>query len=305
MLYTSPTGLKFNFDDKLKENLDILLNGVLNYRQDAIIVIDGEEGSGKTQASHQLALYCAETLGTVFERDGTKNVHSSMEKYIHVAEGMHKQGVRGFVNVLDESRSVLGKAHHSTKEVKRFTDWLSECREMGQVHIILLPAFHDLQKYVVLWRMSFLIHMVKEFNRNEKALGGYDLRLGGFKAYANDDALKQAYINPYWYPKQWSARSRFDNVEVMTEKGIAALREQKDTERERRVTKDQESGIDKNAVWLNGLIAVLHTEGHEMAPIARLFGITRQAIHARIQSGKSTRIYTEWARRARGETGER
>lgn len=294
MIYQSPTGAKpFYLSTKLKQNLDIGLNGVKNYKQDMIVVIDGDEGSGKSQTVRQLALYCADTLGTEFDRDGVKNIHSSMEKYVKCAEDKAREKVVGWVNILDESRAVLGKAGAFTRPVRTFINWLSECRDMRQVHFILLPKFHDLHKYVVLNRMTILVHMYKDYVPNSEALGGYDYKLGAFKLYANDEYLQAAYSVPYRYPKVWAAHDRFSNVEVLTEKGLEALSEQKANEREKRFLQEvKKETIDRDSARTNILLCTLHTlHGYERKKLAKMVNLSFEAVKMRLKAGKENPMY--------------
>ena len=73
-----------------------------------------------------------------------------------------------------------------------------------------------------------------EYSENPNVMGGYKLKLGGYQVYPNDAMLKFMYTNPYNYPKQWAIQDRFDNIEVLTPKGLAALEEQKRKDREER-----------------------------------------------------------------------
>lgn len=305
MRYKSPTGApEYVLHDEIKENMDIGLNGVINHNQDMMIVVDGEEGVGKSQGTRQHALYCADKLGTPFDREGLGNVYTSMEAYITAFEQAQTKGIRGWVGILDESRAVLGKARHSNREVKAFTDWISECRDIGGVHFIILPRFHDLHKYVVLNRMMMLIHYSKEYKANPKVLGGQELVLGNYKLYANDHKLHAAYFLPYNYPNQWAAQERLSNVEVMTPKGLTAITEQKKKDRDERRQTNMETGIDKGTVWLNGLLAILQAQGHSAVGFARLFGITKQAVNTRLQAGKQTVIFNNWKKQNSGEPDE-
>lgn len=305
MMYKSIYGApEFAIDAKTKENLDILLNGVLTGNQDFLIVIDGEERSGKSQGARQLGLYCAEQLNSPFDREGLGNIYTSMDRYIDAFEKAQARGIRGWVGILDESRAILGKANHNSREVKSFINWLSECGDIGGVHIVLLPRFHDLHKYVVLNRMHLLVSLKKEYRPNPNVLGGHDLVLGGYKLYANDHKLTDSYFNPYSYPSQWAASARFSNIEIMTPKGLAAIKEQKKKDRDERRQAMSETGIDKGTVWLNGLLAVLQAQGHQPAGFARLFGVTRQAMNQRLQAGKQTVIYSRWKKSNQGEQDE-
>lgn len=305
VMYKSPSGApEFYMNKDLKANYDILIDDIMNHKQDAIIVFSGAEGVGKSQSVRQSALYMADKLGSPFDREGTGNVYSNMEQYMSAYEEAKKKGIIGWSGILDESRAILGKARSSSKDVKGFTDWLSECRNIRGVHFILLPAYHDLTKYVALWRMRLLIHMTKEYRENRNKESGYDLVLGSYKVYPNDDALKACYKEPYNLPHRYAIQDRFPNVEVMTPKGLQAIEDQKDQDRDLRRKANAETGLDKGTVGLNGLMAVLKDQGFRPYLFGKLLGLSNQAINARLVAGRQTIIYQRWKKNSTGDVEE-
>lgn len=232
MIITSPESLgepnhpnkhEFYMNKDLKQNLDIELSSMKQSVQDCVLVIDGLEGSGKSKKARQIAHYCSQKLGSSFDYDGVGNIHNDINKYIDTSLDAGAFAV----NILDESRNALLKVTSQSRSAVRFTNFLSECRALRQVHIILLPAYHDLAKYVVLWRMNFLIHLKKKMIPDAKMDGGYKLILGEYVIYPNDSYTKYFYDEKYHYNKKWSVRDKFPNFEVLSKKGLVAYENQK------------------------------------------------------------------------------
>lgn len=221
----SETGEKFSFTPSLKENLDVALHAVKNCDQDLCIVFDGHEGAGKSKASRQIGYYCAKILGSKFDIDSTYNIHNDLDSYVDSCNVNGKY----YVSILDEGRSVVNSKRSLSKDAQRFTNFLSECRSNNQVHIIILPAFNDLDRYIAQWRMSILINMRKLWVLDKKVeLGGHRLVLGNYRGFVNDDNLRKIYDRKqFMYPKTPAFSGVFENVEVMSDKGLEAYTLQK------------------------------------------------------------------------------
>lgn len=208
----------FYLNKELKLSLDIQIHDMKIKNQDLVIVIDGKEGSGKSTFGRQIAYYCSKELGTKFTVD---NIHFDLQEYINTS--LHSEQYT--INLLDEGRKLLNKKRSNSRETVTFTNYLSECRDKQQVHIILLPAFHDLDTYVVLWRMDFLIHLDKYHVEDEKVSTGWRLVLGNYKVFDNNNALKKFYNFKYSYPKNYDVWDKFPNFEVL--KDIEVYNEKK------------------------------------------------------------------------------
>jgi hypothetical protein len=117
------------------------------------------------------------------------------------------------------------------KEAVRFTNYLSECRHRNQVHIICAPSFQDVDAYVAKWRMKFLIHLDKEWERVDDPdyLSGERPVLGKYYVYDNNRFLRDKYdAGNYAYPKKWYARDRFSYIEPLTDEELQAYESQKE-----------------------------------------------------------------------------
>lgn len=218
-------GKGFYLNKYLKQELDIALYAVKYKNQDLVLVFDGQEGSGKSTAARQVAYYCAMMLGSHFDADGVKNIHNDISKYIKSSS----EDAKNSVHLLDEARKILNRKRSMGKDAVRFTNYLSECRFLNQVHILCIPAYHDLDRYVAQWRISFVVHMYKEWRVDERVeMGGHELRMGAFKLFINDSYLKHFYDQyGFQYPTKWATKDRFNGFEILSPEGEIAYDKQK------------------------------------------------------------------------------
>ena len=127
---------KFEFNGKtlkipkrLKQDLDISWSDMFFDEMDSVIVIDGKEGTGKSQGGRLIGAYLAYKTNMELKEDkiqlNEKNVHFGLEEYIKSSEN----GVPFQINILDESRQVLNKKRSMSSINVKFTNWLSENRK--------------------------------------------------------------------------------------------------------------------------------------------------------------------------------
>lgn len=211
-------GIDWSINKNLQQNLDILLNDVKNSQMDLVVVIDGPEGLGKSFLARGLGMYCATKLGIPFT---SSDITFDIDPYIGNSLRAAKDGIKHKINLLDEARKVLNRARGGSGSNVKFTNYLSECRALGQVHIILAPAFHDLDKYLVLWRMSVLIHCVKNYKQDKNSDTGVSLFRGEYKAFINAAGGKKALstcwdMKNYTYPHKWEVHALWPSKEVFT-----------------------------------------------------------------------------------------
>lgn len=220
-----PSGKSIYLHKGFCRELDVLLYGAKYKDQDVVIVIDGAEGSGKTHTAKQVAAYCSIKMSVPFDYDGMTNIHNDIDKYIKSSIYSPKKSI----HILDEGRKILNRKRSMGEEAVRFTNYLSECRDLNQIHIICIPAFHDLDRNVAQWRLSFVIHMIKKWKKNPSIkLGGYELLLGEYKLYMNNAKLRQCYdYYGFAYPKQYTIYSKINSTEVLSSKGLREYYKQK------------------------------------------------------------------------------
>lgn len=188
-------GKKFYFSKRFYEDLVIYVNQVVNYDEDYVLLIDGKEAAGKSKFSRQITWvinYILLENHNIKITTDTDNICFALEEYIQKSLKSGKY----HINILDESRKILNRRNVFNKDSRKFTDYLSECRKFNQFHIIILPAFHDIDKYVILWRTKMLIHCIKHIDQEGNIIRGH------FKNYPlNQELMFMWDEGRYRYPK--------------------------------------------------------------------------------------------------------
>lgn len=215
----------------LIRELEVLLYMVREEKNDLVLVIDGKEGMGKTRTAIAIGAYCAHVLQTPF---GVSNVHYSTQEYM---ESCVKMG-KNTVHLLDEAGVILHRSAANTKPARRFNRFLQVCREgYHQVHILILPAFHVMDGYVINWRCKFVMHLYGESIESDKSPTGRALKRGAFKVFTAGRPLTEMWNlyqdrKVFEYPKQFYIHDRFPYSEPFTEEELKALYDKKNTWRE-------------------------------------------------------------------------
>jgi len=225
------TGHEWSLSRITKTNIDIIAYDLARSEMDLVIIIDGYEGTGKSFMARGIARYLATILRKYFPNTtfGVDDITFSTQQYVDgsVSHGspLKKSAVK--INVLDEGRHALNRKSSTSKGNKIFTNYLSECRAMQQVHIILAPAFHDLDKNIVLWRTSAILHTLKNYVPSKESPTGHELKRGRFHLYTNKKDIARQYFFPYNYPTHNEDSSTWSCVEVFTKEELIAYNEKK------------------------------------------------------------------------------
>ena len=201
--------------ERLAQEISILLYCAVFEDDDMLLLIDGKEGAGKSLLGRKVCDLCKKLLlcWGVKINFSIDNIHFTTQEYMNASLEAKKKGLKGFPNLLDEARDELNRASAITKKSKKFTNFLSEIRDANQVHKIILPAFHDVDTSIVMWRQRLIIHVDKEYIKSKKTPTGYTLKRGLFRCFINNKFLKWAYFNSkirYSYPRNSEFTGRFD-----------------------------------------------------------------------------------------------
>jgi len=230
----------------LKQDLDILIDDMMYSEMDVVIVLDGKEGTGKSRNARLIAKYISHVTGVEFNHN---NIHFSTFEYIKYSESKPKYNI----NVLDESREALNKKRGMSKSNVFFTNWLSENRDKQQVHIIVLPAIHDLDNYISVWRMSLLINCLKKHIISETSKSKYVLDRGYFKVFENGKDLQIVLQNKqrygyYSYPRNCKYFGRFKDVEPFDENELRNYKDKKAKQRKEKYADENKLSKEKQVL---------------------------------------------------------
>jgi len=229
----------------LAEEMDNLIYQVKKEKNDVLIVIDGKEGMGKSRTALTIGAYCANKLGTPF---GVENVHYGTQEYM---SSCRKMGLNT-VHILDEAGVILHRSSANNKDARRFNRFLQVCREgYHQVHILVLPAYHIMDGYVINWRSKFVLHLYGESIEDDNSPTGKRLQRGAFKLFTSGEeitAMWQLYQDRkvFKYPSRYYIHDRMRKTEPFNKEELELLYKKKNEWREEFIGKeDEENKKDK------------------------------------------------------------
>ena len=132
------------------EQLNNVKKRVLQKDRDFVLVIDGEEGSGKSVLAMQIAKY----LDPEFNLD--KIVFNSDDFLKLIKDPKTK---KGSCILLDEAMAAANARGALTEVNRSMQAVASEMRQKNLFIIFCIPSFFDLDKYFALWRCRNLFHV--------------------------------------------------------------------------------------------------------------------------------------------------
>ena len=138
---------EFFIDPVMKKQLDDIIRVVTKKDRDYVLVVDGEEGSGKSVLAMQLAKYLDPKFNldrVVFNSDGFMKAIKSIPRYSCI--------------LLDEAYNAANSRAALTEVNRSMVAVGTEMRQRNLFVIMVLPSFFDLDKYFALWRCRALIH---------------------------------------------------------------------------------------------------------------------------------------------------
>lgn len=130
--------------------LDIVKKRVLTKDRDWVMVVDGEEGVGKSVLAQQIAAY----LDPNFTLD---NITFNSDDFLKKVKDPKTK--KGTAIVLDEAFAAAS-SRASLSEVNRaMVGVATEMRQKNLFVIFCIPSFFDLDRYFALWRCRALFHV--------------------------------------------------------------------------------------------------------------------------------------------------
>jgi adenylylsulfate kinase-like enzyme len=146
-------------DNVIKPELAKIKNAVTKKDRDFVLVVDGEEGSGKSVLSMQLA----KELDPNFTLD---NICFNADQFLQRLKSAPKFSCI----VLDEAFSSANSRSALTEVNRSLIGVATEMRQQNLFVIIVIPSFFDLDRYFALWRCRALFHV---YFKEDGARGSY------------------------------------------------------------------------------------------------------------------------------------
>jgi len=144
------TDKNYYLGEKLAEKIKLSSQRCQN-NLDAVLVVDGDEGFGKTTISFQIAYYASYLLGRNFDHT---NVFFNLDKMIEFGKNNSKQ-----VIVWDEA--ALGGLSEEWNSIaqKKLLKFVMIARKKNHFLVMNIPKFFKLREYLILDRAIGLVHV--------------------------------------------------------------------------------------------------------------------------------------------------
>lgn len=144
------TDKNYPISNFLRKKLDLMITKIAKHKQDALILIDGDEGSGKSNLQIVVGYYMAYQLGRKFD---INNVYFDLEALMNDAINSEK-------GVFCWDEGALGglAVDWWTKNQKKLIKLLMVIRKRQHIFIICIPKFFKLNEYLVVDRATCLLH---------------------------------------------------------------------------------------------------------------------------------------------------
>jgi len=178
------TNLNFYMDDMLKKKIDLMIKRCTqsNPKKDALLLIEGGEGEGKSNLSFQIGYYVSQQTGRKFD---TSNVFFKAESLLNFAKDSEKQ-----IIIYDEPSLDMMSAEWWKEEQKNIVKLLMVARKKRHFIIFNITKFYKFNEYIVVDRSLGMIHV---YSRNEIEPGRF--------VYIKKKAIELLY-NRYRYSKK-------------------------------------------------------------------------------------------------------
>lgn len=259
------------YDNYLLENLKIIKRAV-HHDRDAVIVVAGDPGSGKSVFAMQLAKF----LDPSFNID---NIYFEGEKLIRKLVSPDTKPRQAFI--YDEAREGLSARSSMSKQNKTITDCFAEIRQKNLFIIVVLPDFWDLDSNVANKRSRYLFHVYEK--PNPEATEGEDPFQRGYVRFFNRKDKYKLYILGKKFHDIWAIEPSvhpfvFKNQYVVDEARYRELKYQA----LRTNRKLEEDAGERRSTWRRNALANIEKEavlqGVQQLVWSRVFGVAHQVI---------------------------
>ncbi len=188
--------------------VNTLKHSVIKKDADVVIVIDGQEGSGKSVFTMQLA----KLLNPEFSLN---DIVFTPEDFVQKIDKAKKFQVI----LYDEAYSGLASRQSLSAVNKLLVSNMIQMRQKNLFVLIVLPSFFMLDKYVALFRSKVLFHIYSSKGKRGKWLG------------FNEKKKKQLYLKgqktmDYNFPRIHMFRGKFNGNYVIDEQKYRKMKEQ-------------------------------------------------------------------------------
>lgn len=189
-----------------------------NKKWDSNIIIDGEEGSGKTTLSWGIGYYLAWKTGRKFDVD---NIFFDVSKMMKFAVETRKQ-----IIIWDEAALEALATNWQSSLQKQLIKILMTARKNGHFFIFLIPKFYKLTEYIAVDRSIMLLHTYSPDNLTRGYFTAYNRKKKEFFYEKFRSSRRKPYHDFTYrgtYPKAYISLINEEAYEAKKDKAIASI----------------------------------------------------------------------------------
>lgn len=257
----------FWMDSKLKQQLDILVNNVVNdWDFTIIITAGGQVRSGKSVLGMQIGAYWTYQMWKVhkikvpFTIDG--NIVFNWDKLISHGNDMGEK-YKHCVLQYDEAGETMEGTKTQTSELKAVRDYLRECGQYNFLNILVMPEYFDLPKGIAVTRSIFLIDVYYGADKNGIFQRGY------FRFYSRKNKKKLYMLGKKdlnYHAAPYNFDGEFRNFYPLDEQ---EYRKSKQNALKERETEVQDKRTVLIAIFAHELLVALKMKQHEVLKLIK------------------------------------
>lgn len=158
------TDKQYHMEERLIKKIDLMIKRCTQPKpeRDAVLLVEGGEGEGKTTMSGAIAYYVAFKTGRVFDNS---RVFFSAEKIVEFAKTTKEQ-----IIVYDEPALDMLSSDYWKKEQKNLIKLLMVARKNRHFIIFNITKFYKFPEYIIVDRALGMIHV---YSRNDVEAGRF------------------------------------------------------------------------------------------------------------------------------------
>ena len=241
----------------VREQIDKVKKRVLTKDRDWVLVIDGEEGAGKSVLAQQIAKYLDPNF-TI--EDIVFNSDEFIKKIKDPKSG------KGKCIVLDEAFAAANSRSSLTEVNRAMIGVATEMRQKNLFIILCIPSFFDLDKYFALWRCRALFHIY--FSEED------DRRYVIF----SKDQKKMLYLlgkKTYSYTKPQSSFPPFKFANTYTVDEAEYRKKKAEAFKKRTVSNQARTWLMQRNSYIKYLLINLGLSSKDVADVPMNYGVTK------------------------------
>ena len=267
---------KYYMEKRLIGMLDLMVKRMTgNKKMDNLLIIDGDEGYGKSTFSAQVGAYVAEQSGRDFS---VKNFFFDVDAMTDYAVNTKEQ-----VIIWDEAALAGLASEWQRKEQIKLIKLLMISRKKRHFWIFNIPKFFKMNEYVVVDRSIGLLHV---YARNENKLGRFVYFKKNRKAQLFDK-WKKSHVRAYNKLRSFrgSFTSKFDGIidegiyDKMKDEAIMSIQKPK-----------VDKSLENKKIQENKTALLIETFKIPVGPACEIQGITRKTHYNHLNRAKSLEI---------------